>query len=98
MPGRVVLATAAGLHLTGDRRGSVAQPSGDRAQRLTPADPEQDLLSLTDRETPSPRLPAERLAVPVLAVAHHEPDHRCRAADLPRDVRQTPAPVSYTHL
>ena len=45
---------------------------------------------LTDRETPSPRLPAERLAVPVLAVAHHEPDHRCRAADLPGDVHQPP--------
>jgi hypothetical protein len=91
MPGGVVLATAAGLHLAGDRRLGAAEPSGDRAQRLAPADPEQDLLAVADRERPVPRLPAERLTLPVSAIADHEADHRRRAADLPGDVDQTPA-------
>jgi hypothetical protein len=91
MPGRVALPTAIRLHLTGDRGGCAAEPPGDRAQRLVPADPKQDLLTLADRETTLPWQPAERLAVAVLAAPDHEPDHRGRAADLSCDVDQTPA-------
>src|ERR671939_2227917 len=93
-PGGVALPATIGLHLAGDRRWRASEATGDGAQRFAPADPQQDLLTLRDRERAWPWLPPQRLTGAVLAPAHHEADHRRRAADLPGDVDQAPATCS----
>lgn len=91
VPGGVVLATAIVLDLAGDRRRHPAELAGDRAERLTPADTEENPLALGDREIAAPGLPPERLRIGVATGAHHDADHRPGAADLLRDVDETPA-------
>jgi hypothetical protein len=62
----------------------------DGAQRIALANRDQDLLTLADRQRAWPRRPPQRLAGSVLALAHHEPNHRRSAVDLTGDLDQAP--------
>jgi hypothetical protein len=64
---------------------------GDSAQRFAPANSQQNLLTFRDRQAAWPWFPAQWFGVSVSTLAHHEADHRSRAANLPADIDQTPA-------
>src|SRR5262245_48774838 len=68
-----------------------SEVAGDGAQRFSPANPQQNLLALADRQTPWPWLPAQWLGTSMPALAHHEADHWRRAANLLGYVDQAPA-------
>ena len=91
MPTRVPIAPTAALHLAANRGHRPAELLGDRRERVTTVDPEQNLLPLVDCQAASARYPAERLSVDMPAGAGHDANHRRAAADLPGDVDQSPA-------
>src|SRR5271168_3310417 len=90
-PSRVLLTPTVCVDLARDRRRRPLEEPRDRAQRVTAADPEQDLLTITDREASSSGCPGARDALRELALPHHQPDHRRRTPDLSGDIRQPPA-------